>query len=135
MWFAEHWYLVVGVAMLLPVLLAVLGWRFVLRVLRLQNVVNRRAMGLEQAERVLRTGQPATATVLDCHDTGMRVEAIYILVRLKFRVEPESGMSAFEGELIAPISPVRLAEFSLGRSVRLRVDPASREIAIDQPTR
>jgi len=137
MWFTEYWYLIVPIAVvvLLPFVLTTLAKRYVLRVTHLQHVVNRHVMGADLAERVLRTGQPAVARVLESYDTAMRVERIYILVRLKLQVQPEGGSPAYETELVAPISPVKLADFAPGRSVKLRFDPVSREIAIDQPMR
>ena len=137
MWFTEYWYLIVPIAVvvLLPFVLTTLAKRYVFRVVHLQSAVNRQVMGADRAERVLRTGQPAVAMVLESYDTAMRVERIYILVRLKLQVQPEGGLPAFETELVAPISPVKLADFAPGRSVKLRFDPVSREIAIDQPMR
>ena len=137
MWFTEYWYLIVPIAVvvLLPFVLTTLAKRYVLRVVHLQRVVNRHVMGADLAERVLRTGQPAVARVLESYDTAMRVERIYILVRLKLQVQPEGALPAYETELVAPISPVKLADFAPGRSVKLRFDPVSREIAIDQPMR
>lgn len=127
-WLAMHWYLI-------PVLALLVGVLGAFGVMRLQKVVNREAMGVERAERVLRTGQPAVAMVLDTRDMGTRVERIYILTQLRLQVQPEGLVPAFEAEIVAPISPVKLAEFAPGRSVKLRVDPATREIAIDQPLR
>jgi hypothetical protein len=136
-WFTKYWYLIVPIAVVvLPAFVAItLAKRHASHVMHMQSVVNRRAMGADLAERVLRTGQPAVATVLESHDTGMRAARIYILVRLKFQVQPEGGWPAFEAELVAPISPVKLADFAPGRSVKLRFDPVSHEIAIDQPMR
>jgi hypothetical protein len=136
-WFTKYWHLIIPIAViaLLAFVLITLAKRHVSRVMQAQHVVNRQVMGADRAERVLRTGQPAAATVLDSHDTGMRVERIFVLVRLKFRVQPEGGLPAYETELVAPISPVKLADFAPGRSVKLRFDPVSREIAIDQPMR
>ncbi|MFH0134038.1 hypothetical protein ACGLHS_27785 [Variovorax sp. VaC1] len=136
-WFAEHWLLIVPIAVVLLLWsgLTALAKRYVFHILHMQSEVNRRVMGSDRAERVLRTGQAAVATVLDSHDTGMRVEFIYVMVRLKLRVQPEGGLPAYETELDAPISPVKLADFAPGRSVKLRFDPVSREIAIDQPMR
>lgn len=136
-WFTKYWYLIVPLAVILLVsyVMIALGMRFASRVMHMQSVVNRRAMGADLAERVLRTGQPAVATVLESYDTGMRVARIFILVRLKFQVQPEGGLPAYEAELVAPISPVKLADFAPGCSVKLRFDPVTREIAIDQPMR
>jgi uncharacterized membrane protein YqiK len=136
-WFTKYWYLIVPIAVvaLLAFVMITLGKRHVSRMMHMQGVVNREVMGADRAERVLRTGQPAVATVLESYDTGVRVERIYIIVRLKLQVRPEGGLPAYQTELDAPISPVKLADFAPGRSVKLRFDPVSREIAIDQPMR
>ena len=136
-WLTKYWYLIVPIAViaLLVFVLATMAKRHVGRVISMQGVVNRQVMGTDLAERVLRTGQPAVGVVLESYDTAMRVERIYILVRLKLQVQPEGGLPAYEAELTAPISPVKLADFAPGRSVKLRFDPVSREIAIDQPMR
>lgn len=136
-WFTKYWHLIVPIAViaLLAFVLITLARNHVFRVMHMQSAVNRQVMGTDRAERVLRTGRPAAAVVLESHDTGIRVERIYIIVRLKFRVQPGGGLPDFETELDAPISPVKIADFAPGRSVKLRLDPVSREIAIDQPMR
>ena len=137
MWFTKYWYLIVPIAViaLIVFVLTTVAKRHVTRVMSTQSTVNRQVMGTDRAERVLRTGQPAVGVVLESHDTATRVERIYILVRLKLQVQPGDGSPAYETELVAPISPVKLADFAPGRSVKLRFDPVSREIAIDQPVR
>lgn len=137
MWFTKYWYLIVPIAViaLIVFVLTTVAKRQVFRVMGTQSAVNRQVMGTDRAERVLRTGQPAVGVVLESHDTATRVERIYILVRLKLQVQPGDGSPAYETELVAPISPVKIADFAPGRSVKLRFDPVSREIAIDQPVR
>ncbi|AVQ82667.1 hypothetical protein C4F17_17815 [Variovorax sp. PMC12] len=137
MWFTKYWYLIVPIAViaLIVFVLTTVAKRQVFRVMGTQSTVNRQVMGTDRAERVLRTGQPAVGVVLESHDTATRVERIYILVRLKLQVQPGDGSPAYETELVAPISPVKIADFAPGRSVKLRFDPVSREIAIDQPVR
>jgi len=136
-WFTKYWYLIVPIAViaLIVFVLTTVAKRHVTRVMSTQSTVNRQVMGTDRAERVLRTGQPAVGVVLESHDTATRVERIYILVRLKLQVQPGDGSPAYETELVAPISPVKIADFAPGRSVKLRFDPVSREIAIDQPVR
>jgi len=36
-------------------------------------------------------------------------------------------------ELTVPLSPVKMPQFAPGRMVRIKVDPATRDIAIDEP--
>jgi hypothetical protein len=43
------------------------------------------------------------------------------------------GLPDFETELTVPLSPVKMPQFAPGRTVQVKVDPATRDIAIDQP--
>ena len=67
-----------------------------------------------KTERVLKDGRPAQAVVLDTYDTGNRISAIYILTRLRLRVEPaETSFAPFDAELTVPISPRSGARFAV----------------------
>jgi len=99
----------------------------------LQRAVVRKLTGEEKAEAVRRRGEPATALVLDTYDTGNRVARYFILTRLTLRVESSTG--SFETTLTTPISPVKQAEFSPGRTIKVRVDTGTREVAVDQARR
>lgn len=117
-----------------------IGWFFVVvlsvvAVLLLQWSIARRMSGNAQNHPLLQSGRPAAALVLDTYDTGNRVTAIYILTRLRLRVEAVDAAAPFETEITVPISPVKLAEFAPGRTVRVRVDAATREVVIDQARR
>ncbi|RZL63915.1 MAG: hypothetical protein EOP81_11140 [Variovorax sp.] len=104
----------------------------------LQRLVARWVTDESKTDRVLKAGRPAQAVVLDTYDTGNRISAIYILTRLRLRVEPaeaEAAPQPFDVELTVPISPVKLAEFAPGRRIKVRVDPGTREVAVDQPRR
>lgn len=104
-------------------------------VLVLQRVIVRVVSGEVSANRIRATGQPATAVVLDIHDTGHRVDAIFVLARLRLRVQPVDALTPFDVELDTPISPAKLAEFAPGRTVKVRVDRGTHEVAIDQERR
>lgn len=115
----------------------VFGWLMLallctVAVLVLQRVIVHVASGESKARRILVTGQPAIAVVLDAHDTGRRVDAIFVLTRLRLRVQSSERLAPFDAEVTVPISRVKLAEFASGRAIRVRVDPDTREVAIDQ---
>lgn len=113
------------------VVLACLGGMLIL-----QRLIARWVTNEAKTERVLKDGRPAQAVVLDTYDTGNRISAIYILTRLRLRVEPaETPFAPFDAELTVPISPVKLAEFATGCRISVRVDPATREVAVDQARR
>ena len=107
----------------------------VVGVLLLQRVIVRLVTKAGTVKRVLADGQPATAVVLDTYDTGNRVSSIYLMVRLDLRIEESADVPGFETQTVVPISPVKLADFSVGRTVKVRVDAATEEVAIDQPVR
>lgn len=104
-------------------------------VFALQRLVVRFKTDAGKAEHVLSSGQPATAVVLDTYDTGERIDTMYVLVRMRLRVDASPEWPAFESEIVVPVSPVKLSDFSVGKSAKVRVVAASRDIAIDQPLR
>lgn len=104
-------------------------------VLVLQRVVVRHATHASTVKRVLADGLPANAVVLDTYDTGNRVSSIFLMTRLSLRVEDSPGVPSFETNTVVPISPVKLAEFAVGKTIKVRVDTATKDVAVDQPTR
>jgi hypothetical protein len=104
-------------------------------ILLLQRVIVRLATKAGTTKRVLADGRPTTAVVLDTYDTGSRVDTIYVMVRLTLRIENAEGLPGFETTTVAPISPVKLPDFAIGRTVKVRVDPATKDVAMDQPVR
>jgi hypothetical protein len=107
----------------------------VVAVFVLQRLVVRFKSDAGKVQHVLSSGQPATAVVLDTYDTGERVDTMYVLVRMRLRVEVSSESPAFEAEIVVPVSPVKLSDFAVGKSVKVRVVAASRDVAVDQPLR
>lgn len=107
----------------------------IVAILVLQRLVVRRATNASTVKRVLADGQPATALVLDTYDTGNRVSSIFLMVKLSLRIEESPGVPSFETDTVVPISPVKLADFAVGKTVKVRVDPDAREVALDQPVR
>ncbi len=107
----------------------------VVGVFLLQRVIVRVATKAKMTERVRAEGKPTTAVVLDTYDTGTRVNTIYVMVRLTLRIEDAEGVTGFETTTVAPISPVKLPDFAIGRTIKVRVDPATKDVAMDQPAR
>ncbi|MFC5743081.1 hypothetical protein [Dyella tabacisoli] len=84
-------------------------------------------------QRLHREGVATTAQVLDAADTGSRIDAIFILTRLQLQVAATEGVEEFVIEIVVPLSPVRVAQIVPGTTVKVRVDPVSREVVLDQP--
>jgi len=124
---SNFWFLLIPLAALVVVVAGGLG------ILKLQKAANAKAAGTDRAAHVLRVGLPTTGKVLDSTDTRARIDRIYILTRLRLHVDAVGGVPDFETELTVPLSPVKMPQFAPGRMVRIKVDPATRDIAIDEP--
>jgi hypothetical protein len=124
---SNWWYLLIPLAAVVVVVSGAFG------ILKLQKAANAKAAGTDRAAHVLRVGLPTTAKVLDSTDTRTRIDRIYILTRLRLQVDAVGGLPDFETELTVPLSPVKMPQFAPGRTVQVKVDPATRDIAIDQP--
>lgn len=120
--------------------ISALGWFVINRVNKFSNKIlkeQRRIIdkisnkALEQ--RLHREGVATTAQVLDAADTGGRIDAIFILTRLQLQVAATEGVEEFVIEIVVPLSPVRVAQIVPGTTVKVRVDPVSREVVLDQP--
>lgn len=124
------------------------GWIWVIVAVVLLSVVQvgmqlrgelRRRAGdaqvLARQEQVRQTGRAATAVVTRLDDTGTRLGADkFFVVDMTLSVQAGDGIPAFDAAVRVPVSPVRLADFAEGRQVRVRVDAATREVALDQRT-
>ncbi|MEJ1128161.1 hypothetical protein V9L20_11310 [Variovorax sp. CCNWLW225] len=124
---SNFWFLLIPLAALVVVVAGGLG------ILKLQKAANAKAAGTDRAAHVLRVGLPTTGKVLDSTDTRTRIDRIYILTRLRLHVDAVGEVPDFETELTVPLSPVKMPQFAPGRMVRIKVDPATRDIAIDEP--
>ena len=123
----DYLWIAIPLAALVLIALGTIGVRKT-QVFNLQ-MLTERAMPAQ----VLAEGAPATAIVRASTDTEMRVERIYILTQLKLGIEAQGAVPEFEADVMAPISPVKLPDFATGKRIRVKVDPASRRVAIDQP--
>ncbi|ATE71961.1 DUF4381 domain-containing protein [Lysobacter capsici] len=102
-------------------------------IMKLQRQVIDKVTNVALEQRLQREGVATTAQVLDAADTGGRVDAIYLLVRLRLQVAAADGVEGFVTEIVAALSPVRVAQIVPGATVKVRVDPLSREVVLDQP--
>ncbi|WP_046656593.1 hypothetical protein [Lysobacter capsici] len=102
-------------------------------IMKLQRQVIDKVTNVALEQRLQREGVATTAQVLDAADTGGRVDAIYLLVRLRLQVAAADGVEEFLTDIVAALSPVRVAQIVPGATVKVRVDPLSREVVLDQP--
>ena len=83
-------------------------------------------------EHVRNTGTPATALVLDATDTGDHDENSSLLhIMLRLQVTPSIG-APFETTLKSKISPIRIADFTEGKEIAVRVEPQTQFVVIAQ---
>jgi hypothetical protein len=89
----------------------------------------------QRLDNIRTAGTPATATVLAAADTGVRRGAdTFFLVALTLRVLPEDGVDSFDTSITVPLSPVRIPDFAEGRRIKVKVDPGTHDVAVDQRT-
>ncbi|MEN4917259.1 hypothetical protein ABE485_01220 [Achromobacter spanius] len=122
-----------GKWVLLGLLLSLAQAAFMLR-----RESRRRAAGRADAQRrdVIRaSGQPTTALITAARDTNRRIgETLYYVIELTLDVAATSATPAFARTIEVPLSPLNLANFGAGKTIQVRVDPSTRELAVDQPT-
>lgn len=80
-------------------------------------------------------GVASTARVTAARDTRSRIgDTLYFVIELDLDVAATASTPALTRTLAVPLSPLHLADFGVGKTVRVRVDAATHEIALDQPT-
>lgn len=80
-------------------------------------------------------GVASTARVTAARDTRSRIgDTLYFVIELDLDVATTAATPALTRTLAVPLSPLHLADFGVGKTVRVRVDAATHEIALDQPT-
>ncbi len=98
----------------------------------------RRAAGRKQVRRqdgLRASGLPCTARVTGARDTRRRIgDTLYFIIELDLEVAATSATPALSRTLSVPLSPLHLADFSAGKTIQVRVDPATREVVVDQAT-
>lgn len=107
-------------------------------VFMLRREHKRRAAGRADAQRleaVRASGVTSTARVTAARDTRTRIgETLYFVIELDLDVAATDATPALARTLRVPLSPLHLAEFGVGQTVQVRVDAATHDVAIDQPT-
>lgn len=98
----------------------------------------RRAAGRKEVQRqdgLRASGLSGTARVTAARDTRRRVgDTLYFIVELDLEVAATSATPALSRTLSLPLSPLHLADFGAGKTIQVRVDPATREVVVDQAT-
>ncbi|MFY0477584.1 hypothetical protein [Achromobacter marplatensis] len=98
----------------------------------------RRAAARLQAQRLQAVrigGVASTACVTAARDTRSRIgDTLYFVIELDLDVAATAATPALTRTLAVPLSPLHLADFGVGKTVRVRVDAATHEIVVDQPT-
>lgn len=80
-------------------------------------------------------GVASTARVTAARDTRSRIgDTLYFVIELDLDVAATAATPALTRTLDVPLSPLHLADFGVGKTVRVRVDAITHEIALDQPT-
>ncbi|MBD9383807.1 MULTISPECIES: hypothetical protein [Achromobacter] len=81
------------------------------------------------------SGLPGTARVTAARDTRRRIgDTLYFVIELDLDVAATSATPALSRTLSVPLSPLHLADFGVGKTIQVRVDPATREVVVDQAT-
>lgn len=89
----------------------------------------------QRLEAVRAGGVASTARVTAARDTRSRIgEALYFIIELDLDVAATAATPALTRTLSLPLSPLHLADYGVGKTVRVRVDAATHEVAMDQPT-
>ncbi|HEY9275364.1 hypothetical protein [Achromobacter sp.] len=98
----------------------------------------RREAGRREVQRqdgLRASGLPGTARVTAARDTRRRIgDTLYFVIELDLDVAATSATPALSRTLSVPLSPLHLADFSAGKNIQVRVDPATREVVVDQAT-
>lgn len=98
----------------------------------------RRAAGRRDVQRldaVRASGLASTALVTAARDTRRRIgDTLYFIIELDLEVAATNDTPAMSRTLSVPVSPLHLADFGAGKTIQVRVDPSTREVAVDQAT-
>lgn len=78
---------------------------------------------MNRQHKLQKTGSPAEATILEVAETGMTVNRIYPVVKLKLEVRPPAGQP-YQAELQTIINRLDIPQFQPGAVLAVRYDPA-----------
>lgn len=120
------------------ILVPVLAWTVftlgvtLLREYRRHQVQSSRA---QRAAELLDRGEPAMAEVTAFADTGQRRSAsgtVWAVARLGLRVRPAGAAEPFDVEQTTSIALADLPDHAPGKTIAVRFDPQSRELAVER---
>ncbi|MDQ0589860.1 hypothetical protein [Variovorax paradoxus] len=89
----------------------------------------------QRAAELLERGEPAVAEVIALADTGQRRSAsgtVWAVARLELRVRPAGAAEPFDVEQTTSIAVADLPGHAPGKTIAVRFDPASRELAVER---
>lgn len=117
----------------LVLLLSCVQAGFMLRRERKRRAAGRKDVRRQEAVRA--SGVASTALVTAARDTRSRIgDTLYFIIELDLNVAATAATPALTRKLSVPLSPLHLADFGVGKTVQVRVDPDTHEVAMDQPT-
>lgn len=91
--------------------------------------------GAQRLQTVRISGVASTARITAARDTRSRIgDTLYFVTELDLDVAATAATPALTRTLSLPLSPLHLADYGVGKTVRVRVDAVTHEVAMDQPT-
>ncbi|MBB1598102.1 hypothetical protein A9973_28975 [Achromobacter sp. UMC46] len=89
----------------------------------------------QRQEALRASGVASTARITAARDTRSRIgEALYFIIELDLDVAATAATPALSRRLSVALSPLHLADYGVGKTVQVRVDAATHEVAVDQLT-
>jgi hypothetical protein len=122
------WWILVPVLAWLVFTLCVTLWR------ERRKHAARRAHAQRTAD-ILAHGMPATAQVMTLSDSGQRRSdqgGTWAIAKLHLRVQAPEAAEAFDVNQTTPIPLAELPDYAAGKTLAVRFDPASREVAVER---
>ncbi|WP_027729840.1 hypothetical protein ABL850_18950 [Variovorax paradoxus] len=116
-------------------LLAWLGFTLCVTLLRERRKHAESLSRTRRALRILAHGTPAMAQVIAFSDTGQRRSGegtTWAIAQLRLRVQAAETGETFEVDQTTAIPLAELPGHAAGRTIAVRFDPASREVAVER---
>ena len=120
---------------ILVLLLVWLGFTLVVTLLREFRKHGARSFRAQRAAELLEYGEPAMADVMAFSDTGQRRSAngtIWAIAKLELHVKPADAADPFDVEQTTSIAVAELPDYAPGKTIAVRFDPVSRELAVER---
>jgi hypothetical protein len=116
-------------------LLAWLGFTLCVTLVRERRKHTERLLRTQRALDILSRGTPAMAQVIALSDTGQRRSgegATWAIAKLHLRVRVAETGETFEVDQTTAIPLAELPGHAAGKTIAVRFDPASREVAVER---